>query len=100
MNKSPHILNTSANLLGFTFLVLTSIKGFGLPQAGFIDEFVAVCVVIFSFSCFFSFLSMRSKKAELIEQYETWSDYLFLAGLIILALVSALLSLAIVTFAK
>ena len=36
-NKSPHILNTSANLLGFTFLVLVSVKSLGLSEKGITD---------------------------------------------------------------
>ena len=99
-SKSPHILNTSSNLLGFSFLVLTSIKGLGLPQDGWIDEIVAICVVIFSLSCFFSFLSMRAKRESRAQELESLADYVFLAGLSILTIVSILFALGLIAFTK
>lgn len=99
-NKSPHILNASSNLLGFTFLVLSSIKGFGLPQAGAIDEVVVFLVVSFAMSCFFSFLSMRSKSERSMAMYEQIADYIFFFGLSILLITSVLLVFDLITFAR
>lgn len=78
-NKSPQILNSSSNFLGFCFLVLTSLKFFKLTDTSFIDEITGVCFVIFMFSCLCAFLSIRSKtnRAEL---YETLAEYAFLQG--------------------
>ena len=54
-NKAPHILNTSANLLGICFLVLTSLKVFNLSGTTFIDECTAVATLLFMTSSILSF---------------------------------------------
>ncbi len=78
--KAPHILNTSANLLGICFLVLTSLKVFKLSDNTFIDECTAVATFLFMTSSFLSFLSIRSKTAK-GAKYENLADYIFLGGL-------------------
>src|SRR5947207_15751232 len=94
-NKSPQILNSASNFLGFCFIVLTSLKFFKLSNTTFIDEITAVCFVIFMFSCLCAFLSIRSKthRAAL---YETLAEYSFLAGLIIIFLMTILFLLEII----
>lgn len=98
--SSPHILNTSANLLGFAFIVLTTIKGFHLPQAGIIDELVALLVIIFALSSLVSFASMRSEGERISRAYETVADYVFLLGLLILTIVTVLVSVDLLAFGK
>jgi len=93
--KSPQILNASSNFLGFCFLVLTSLKFFKLSATTFIDEITAVCFVIFMFSCLCSFLSIRSKTKR-AELYEALAEYSFLAGLIIIFLMTILFVLEII----
>ena len=58
--KSPHILNTSANLLGLCFIVLTTLKANNHTEGTIIDELTAVAIIMFMTSCILSFLSMRS----------------------------------------
>ena len=60
-NRTPHILNTSANLLGFCFIVLTSVKLSKFEESTYIDEGAALAIIIFMCSCILSFLAMRSK---------------------------------------
>jgi hypothetical protein len=97
--KSSHILQTSSNLLGFAFLVLTSIKGFGLPQAGLIDEFVSLLIVLFALSTALSFVSIRSSSEEWSVRFETYADYAFLAGLFLTVLLSIFLASDVLLFA-
>jgi hypothetical protein len=92
-NKSPHILSTASNLLGFSFLVLTSMKSLHLPQTTIIDNVVAVLIVILAFSCMFSFSSIRAKSAEISKSHETIADYLFIVALTLIAFVSVLAGL-------
>jgi NADH:ubiquinone oxidoreductase subunit 4 (subunit M) len=99
-NKSSHILNTSSSLLGFTFLILTSIKGFGLPHDGFADEVVSLSVVLFALSCFFSFISMLVKSESKSKKYELIGDYIFLSGLLVLIIISILLATDVLVFKK
>jgi len=85
-NNSPHILNTSSNLLGFTFLILSSIKAVGLPQTGYIDEIVAFCVASFAVASYFSFISMRTLDDHESTQFEKIADYIFLGGITLLTI--------------
>lgn len=89
-NKSTHILATSSNLLGFSFLVLTSIKSLGLPQTAIIDNVVAILIVILAFSCMFSFSSIRAKSSVVTKRHETVADYLFIIALMLIAFISVL----------
>jgi cytochrome bd-type quinol oxidase subunit 2 len=89
-NKSPHILNTSSNLLGISFILLSTIKGLGLPQAGLIDEIASVLVVIFAVSCTLSFISIRTRNDALSNTYENWADAIFLSGLLFITITALL----------
>ena len=57
----PHILNTSATLLGLCFVVLTSLKGSKFNEVSVIDEFTAFAILMFLTSSILSYLSMRSE---------------------------------------
>lgn len=92
-NKSVHILNASTNLMGFSFLILTSLKVFNLSSNTLIDEFMAISVTVFVLSCLFSFFSIRSTTFEKSNFYERIADYIFLVGLLMLFCASMLLIL-------
>jgi hypothetical protein len=93
--KSPHILNTSSNLLGICFLVLTSLKVLGKSQQTIIDDITFVAVILFMSSCFLSFLSMR-KQATQSKKLERVADYIFLAGLSVLFITAILFSFNVI----
>lgn len=80
-NKAPHILNTSANLLGICFLALTSLKVLKLNEITFINECTSVATILFMSSSILSFLSIRSTSGKSIK-YENITDLVFLPGLI------------------
>ncbi|WP_316785413.1 hypothetical protein [Pedobacter frigiditerrae] len=94
-NRSPHILNTSANLLGFCFIVLTSVKISKLEESSFIDEGAALAIIIFMSSCLLSFLAMRSTTVR-ASKMERGADVLFLVGLIVLFITTMLISFNII----
>lgn len=89
--RAPHILSTSANLLGICFIVLTSLKKFNLADGSLIDEFAVLAVIIFMASCILSFISMRqvTKTSQRLEQA---ADFIFLSGLIVLFLATLLIA--------
>jgi len=95
-DKSPHILNTSANLLGLCFIVLTSLKALNLNEATFIDELTALAIILFMGSSVLSFLSMRSSRMR-NSRYEKTADVLFLSGLLFLFVTAMLLVFNVVT---
>ncbi len=82
--KSPHILNTSSNLLGLCFIVFTSLRVLKLKEQTIIDELTAVATLLFMTSCLFSFLSLRSRHEVRSARYERIADVVFLGGLFLL----------------
>ena len=89
-NRTPHILNTSANLLGFCFIVLTSVKLSKFEESTYIDEGAALAIIIFMCSCILSFLAMRSKSI-FAKKMENSADLLFLFGLLVLFITTFLI---------
>jgi hypothetical protein len=95
MDKSPHILNTSSNLLGICFLLLTSLKVLGKSQQTIIDDITFVAIILFMLSCLLSFLSMR-KPGKQSKNLEKIADYIFVAGLSVLFITAILFSFNII----
>jgi len=89
-NISRHILPTSANLLGLCFVILSFIRVLKLGNETIIDELVAVAIVLFFTSSFFSYVSMRSNRWA--ESCERIADTIFLIGLFLLSLCSVLVA--------
>jgi hypothetical protein len=79
---SQHILNTSANLLGFCLFVITSLHITDTAETTKIDEFTSVIALFLTFSCIFSFASIRTTNPKKELRLETIADYLFMASLI------------------
>lgn len=92
IKHSYHILPASANLLGFTFLILTSMHELGLSSSGRIDKTTSACVILFASSTLLSYLSIRSEDRFTRVDYEKWAERVFVLALI----VCAVLSIAIV----
>lgn len=90
-NRSPHILSTSANLLGICFIVLTSLKKLNLVDDSIIDEFAVVAVMLFMTSCILSFISMRRERQER-QNLEKVADFVFLTGLVVLSVATILIA--------
>ncbi|RZM17866.1 MAG: hypothetical protein EOO88_42215, partial [Pedobacter sp.] len=91
-NKAPHIMGTSANLLGFSLVVLTSIRIAKFSQASLIDESAAVACILLMGSCVLSFLSMRSTDTARAVRLENWADMVFLLALTCLTITIVLVS--------
>ncbi len=83
--KSPHILNTSANLLGFCLVVLTSIRISRFNAGTIIDEVTGVASILLMASCLFSFLSLRTGQYRMGEKLENLASIVFLLALFCLS---------------
>ncbi|MFA5297797.1 MAG: hypothetical protein WC389_06265 [Lutibacter sp.] len=79
---SQHILSTSANLLGFCLFVITSLHIANLTEIHVIDELTSVVAVLLTFSCIFSFISIKTLNSKRENRLERVADYLFLFSLI------------------
>lgn len=95
-NRSPHILSTSANLLGICFIVLTSLKKLNLSDSSLIDEFAVAAVMFFMTSCILSFISMR-KGESISQRLEKTADFIFLSGLVILFIATILIAFNLIS---
>ncbi len=90
---SQHILNTSANLLGFCLFVITSLHVANLSETNLIDELTSLVAVMLAFSCIFSFISIRTLNSKKEKRFEKIADYLF-----VLSLIGILIIILFITF--
>lgn len=95
-SKSQHILNTSSNLLGFCLVVLTSLKISRLSEVSRIDEMTGIASILLIASCLFSFLSIRTGKQKLAVKYESLADYIFIAGLFLVFVITFLVAFSLI----
>lgn len=94
-NRSPHILNTSANLLGLCFIVLTSIKVSKMEDVTLIDETTALAILLFMTSCILSFISMGKSMGK-SQRLEKVADIIFLSGLVVLFLTTMMITFNVI----
>jgi len=93
---SQHILNTSANLLGFCLFVITSLHIANRTETHDIDKFTSVIAVFLTVTCVISFISIRTKNTQKEKRFETIADYLFITSLIGILLVILLITLNLI----
>jgi hypothetical protein len=92
-NTSQHILNTSANLLGFCLFVITSLHIANQIETHYIDELTSIVAVLLTCSCVFSFMSIRTIIARREKWFELIADYLFVTSLIGILVIILLITL-------
>lgn len=95
--KSSHILNASSNLVGFCFIVLTSLTIFQKNSLTLIDECTTLALITFVGSTIFSFLSIRSKNIRRSNIHENVADIIFLIGLLLLLVTIVLISFNVIS---
>ena len=89
---SQHILNTSANLLGFCLFVITSLHFTDKAESSIIDELTSVVAILLSVSCLFSFFSIRTSNDIIEKRLETIADYLFIVSLLGILIIISLIT--------
>lgn len=89
--KSPHILSASSNLVGFSFIVLTTVQALHVSSTTILDEVASVEILLFSASCLLSFLSIRSSSENRSRLYEDIADATFFVGLAMLFAAAAII---------
>lgn len=83
---SDHILQTSSNLLGLCFLILSLIKINNIGTSTFLDELLTFPILLFFSSAILSYLSLRRDVRPQV--YEVWADRIFITGLFAIAIIS------------
>ncbi len=93
MNRHPHILNASTNLLGICLGLITALRltNFGARSLG--DEVAWVAALMFLISTFNSFVVIRNDAAH--DWQGVWADRIFLAGVALLILATVLVGFAV-----
>lgn len=81
-NTSPHILSTSANLLGFCLFIITSLHVTNKTENSMIDEFTSMIALLLAISSLLSFISIRTQNPQVEIFYEKIADWLFIISLI------------------
>jgi hypothetical protein len=92
--KSSHILNASSNLLGFSLVIITSLKISKISHSTHLDEFAGVACFLPSVAFFFS--AIRSKHERRSFRFETIADYLFLIALFCIVLAVIIVTVKII----
>ena len=95
-NTSPHILSTSANLLGFCLFVITSFHVSNRSETSIIDELTSLVALLLVVSCLLSFFSLRSENQKKEQQFETIADFLFIASLTGILVIVMLITLNVI----
>ena len=90
-----HILNASSNLLGISFLVITSLRAFHLSDDTLIDELTAVSAVLFLASTILSYFSLRTAGLRGV-RLEGLADVAFIAGIASLTVSALMLMFGII----
>lgn len=90
---SQHIINTSANLLGFCLIVITSLHISNHFETSIVDELTLIISFILIGSCLFSFFSIKTKNPKSEQKFESIADYLFIGALIGIVLIILLIAL-------
>lgn len=81
-NTSPHILSTSANLLGFCLFIITSLHVTNKTENSMIDELASIIALLLTISSLLSFISIRTQNPQVEIFYEKIADWLFIISLI------------------
>jgi drug/metabolite transporter (DMT)-like permease len=94
-NTSQHVLSTSASLLGFCLVVITSLHIANRIEKHLLDEFTLAMAVVLAISCLFSFISIRTTREPRERIFENIAFYLFIFGLLGILLIIFLISLQV-----
>lgn len=78
---SQHILSSSANLLGFCLIVITSLHIGQKTQNSLIDEFSSIVAILLTLSSILSFASIKTEKLKREKRLEQIADILFFLAL-------------------
>lgn len=84
---SQHILNTSANLLGFCLFIITSLHISSKTENNLLDEMTSVVAIFLVISSIFSFMSIKTENAKNEAILEKIADYFFLIALVCILII-------------
>lgn len=80
--KSSHILSTSANLLGFCLIVVTSLHIGTKLETTYADEFATSVALLLALSTLFSYLSIKFIEKNFAQLLERIADLFFVLAML------------------
>ncbi len=80
--KSSHILSTSANLLGFCLIVITSLHLGTNVETTYADEFTTAVALLLAISTLFSYLSLKFSGNNFTHVLERIADLFFVVAIL------------------
>lgn len=96
---AQHILNTASTMVGVCMTVIGLVK-IGELRTGnvWVDVYVSVDSLFFLVAAVLSYFSIRHEEDRPVvgARYERWAEAPFLAGLVIMALISLLFALEVI----
>lgn len=97
-NLSSHILINSATMVGACLTAIGLVKVVEVGKLGhsYVDELLAVSVVIFTVAGLLSYLSMRYAGKRRAARLELMADNLFLGGMVLMAVCAVLFAFEVV----
>lgn len=93
--KSSVIVGASTNLLGFSLVVISTMKASGFNVTSIIDEITGVASVFLGLSCLLSFLAINNSSESLSIRYEGAAVKFFTVSLIILFITILMIAFSI-----
>lgn len=92
MNRHPHILNASTNLLGICLAIITALRLTHFSARSLGDELAWLAALMFLLSIVNSFIVLRSEKQRRWQAVA--ADWVFLTGVGLLTLATVVVGLA------
>ena len=86
---SFHIFSNASQMSGVSIMILTLFYYLGISKESWADETITLSILLFVFSTIISYLTIRDNKKYYLEKI---ADWLFIAGLVCLLIVSLYLS--------
>ncbi len=97
-STSPHILSTSATLLGFCLFIITSLHVTDHTEMYLMDESTSIVSVLLTISSLLSFLSIRSRNPHKGKTLENIADLFFILSLLLILVIILFIALEIGTW--
>jgi hypothetical protein len=95
---SEHIFSVSAGMVGVCITVIGLFRIVSRSQHvdSVADNLLSIDALIFLASCLFAYLGLRSRAARTRRRFERTADYLFLAALTMVSVVSVLIAYEVI----
>ncbi len=93
-NISRHILPTSSNLLGITFVIFSLIKVLKLSEKTLLDELTAINMLLFLAASLCSYASIRTNKYS--DTFEKIADSFFMIALVVMTMIALVITFEVV----